>query len=135
MNTGFSLIKNETGTFVNLRSRPTSFALELIRPEYTRPSGYLGVRAGACIRMNKLYVSLVTEQMTFIHFDVEKVHSQGHMSGLYKNMFPHNNWISQYESGFVSKQHVPVCFIMFYHEPGSLLILGSTDKSLTYFRW
>ena len=36
---GFPLIKNETDTFGNPQSRPTSFDLELIRPEYTRPSG------------------------------------------------------------------------------------------------
>ena len=26
--------------------------LDIIRPEYTHPSGYFGVRAGACIRQN-----------------------------------------------------------------------------------
>ena len=49
MNAQFSLIKNETGTFGNPRSCLTPFDLDQIRPEYTLPSGYLGVRAGACI--------------------------------------------------------------------------------------
>ena len=56
MNAEIFLIKNETGTFGNPQSRPTSFDLEVIRPEYTYPTGYLGVRAGACIRMNRVYI-------------------------------------------------------------------------------
>ena len=35
--------------------------LDLIRPEYKRPSGFFGVRAGACIRQNTVHIIL------FIH--------------------------------------------------------------------
>ena len=57
MNLSFFLIKNKTGTFGNPRSRLSLFDLELIRPEYTCPSGYLGVRAGVCIRQNMVYIT------------------------------------------------------------------------------
>ena len=36
-------------------SRLTSFDLDLIIPEYKRPSGFFGVRANACIRQNTVF--------------------------------------------------------------------------------
>ena len=41
--------------FGNPQSRPTSFDLDVIIPEYKRPSGFFGVRAGACIRQNTVF--------------------------------------------------------------------------------
>ena len=49
---GLNLSTLETGTFRNPLSRLTSFDLDLTRPEYTCPSGNLGVRAGVCIWQN-----------------------------------------------------------------------------------
>ena len=30
--------------------------LDIIRPEYKRPSGFFGVRTGTCIRQNTVYI-------------------------------------------------------------------------------
>ena len=51
----FPAIINETassGTSEAVRHRS---GLDIIRPEYTHPSGFFGVRAGACIQQNTVY--------------------------------------------------------------------------------
>ena len=50
MNTPFAIIKNETSSSGIPEATQHRSDLDIIRPEYTHPSGYLGVRAGACIR-------------------------------------------------------------------------------------
>ena len=49
MNARFALIKNETSSSGIPEAACHRSDLDIIRPEYTRPSGYLGVLAGACI--------------------------------------------------------------------------------------
>ena len=55
MNAGFALIKNETASLGIPEAARHRSDLDIIRPEYTRPSGFFGVRAGACIRQNTVY--------------------------------------------------------------------------------
>ena len=47
MNTQFALIENETSSLGIPEAARHRSELDIITPEYTHPSGYLGVRAGA----------------------------------------------------------------------------------------
>ena len=57
MNALFALIKNETSSSGIPEAAQHHSDLDIIRPEYMRPSGYLGVRAGTCIQWNTVLLS------------------------------------------------------------------------------
>ena len=56
MTRDFPAIKNETASSGIPEADQHRSDLDIIRPEYTRPSGFFGVHAGACIGQNTVYV-------------------------------------------------------------------------------
>ena len=90
-----ALIKNENCKFGNPRSRPTPFDLDLIRPEYKRPSGFFGIKTDVHPSISRFIL--------WCNEDISRIHHRKHHSNFTKEEHQALDYLKNNEDILIKK--------------------------------